>query len=67
MQEAFERLPAIQQRFINRPLFEKAYSCVAVSKGNDNALIQIIREEVADCPHLEPDLLRYCKLVKRVM
>lgn len=62
MDNAFGRLTGIQKLNINKNAFEIAYKCVA--SGNTE---QSIRNVTRDCPHLEADLRRYCKLVERVM
>ena len=67
MEAAFERLTSVQQRNINKHMFAVAYNCVVKSKGNPKALLSVIREETSSCEHLEPDLIRYCKLVQKVM
>ena len=67
MEAAFERLPAIQQKNINRQMFAIAYSCVVRSRGDTDVLVQIVQNEARDFSHLEADLMRYCKLVRRVM
>jgi hypothetical protein len=67
MEAAFERLTAVQQKNVNKHMFAIAYNCVVRSKGNEDFLMQIICEETSKCSHLKPDLIRYCKLVQRVM
>ena len=67
MEAAFERLTEVQRRNVNKRMFVVAYDCVVRSKGDPEALLQAVRRETADCRHLEPDLLRYCRLVQRVM
>lgn len=67
MDEAFERLTAVQQRNVNKHMFVVAYGCVVRSKGDKGALVREVRKETADCPELEADLLRYCRLVQCVM
>jgi hypothetical protein len=67
MDEAFDRLTIVQQRNVNKHMFVVAYNCVVRSKGDNSALVKEVRKETADCPELEADLLRYCKLVQRVM
>ena len=67
MEAAFERLTAVQQRNINKHMFAVAYNCVVKSKGDPEALSSIIREEAYEEKHLEPDLIRYCRLVQKVM
>jgi len=67
MNAAFERLTEVQQKNVNKLMFITAYNCVAKSKGDPDTLLNIVRNETADCPHLELDLLRYCRLVQRVM
>jgi hypothetical protein len=62
MDNAFGRLTDIQKQNINKHMFEIAYKCVA--SGNTE---QAIHDVTRDCPHLEADLRRYCKLVEKVM
>ncbi len=68
MEAAFDRLTQVQKDNINRHMFEIAYKCVARSDGNIEYLKQIVSNEtsVSNFPHLEKDLLRYCKLVLSV-
>ena len=67
MEAAFERLTAVQQRNINKHMFAVAYNCVIRSKGDPDVLKHLISEETSGCEHLQPDLLRYCRLVQNVM
>ena len=67
MEAAFDRLTTVQKKNINKHMFAVAYNCVVKSKGNPEALLSIVREETSNCRHLEPDLVRYCRLVQRVM
>ena len=67
MDAAFGRLTDIQQKCVNREMFNTAYGCVARSRGDPNALNKMVQEITRDCPHLEADLARYCKLVQGVM
>jgi hypothetical protein len=66
MDAAFDRLTQVQKDNINKYMFEFAYNCVIRSSGKTEYLKQIIREETRNSPHLEKDLLRYCKLVNSV-
>ena len=70
MDTAFDRLTQVQKDNINKYMFEFAYKCVTKSDseagGKTEYLKQIIREETSNSPHLEKDLLRYCKLVNSV-
>jgi len=75
MEEAFNRLTKVQQNNINKYMFEIAYKCVAKSgsqlwaphpKQGQDILVQIVKETASDYPHLEKDLLRYCKLADSV-
>ena len=68
MEAAFDRLTQVQKDNINKHMFEFAYKCVikSDSSGNIEYLKQIVREETSSSPHLEKDLLRYCKLVNSV-
>ena len=66
MDAAFDRLTQVQKDNINKYMFEFAYNCVIRSSGKTEYLKQIIHEETRDSPHLEKDLLRYCKLVNSV-
>ncbi len=67
MGAAFGRLTDIQQKCVNREMFNTAYSCVARSRGDPDALAEMVQETTRNCPHLEADLVRYCKLVQGVM
>jgi hypothetical protein len=67
MEAAFERLTTVQQRNVNKHMFVAAYNCIVKSRGDTGLLASIVREETANCPHLEADLMRYCKMVQRVM
>lgn len=67
MEAAFERLATVQQKNVNKHMFVVAYNCIVKSKGNTELLMSIVREETASCPHLEADLMRYCRMVQRVM
>lgn len=66
MEEAFNRLTKVQQNNINKYMFEIAYKCVAKSGSQQEILVQIVKETVENYPHLEKDLLRYCKLADSV-
>jgi len=66
MEEAFNRLTTVQQNNINKYMFEIAYKCVAKSGSQPDILVQIVKETASDYPHLEKDLLRYCKLADSV-
>lgn len=66
MDAAFDRLTQVQKDNINKYMFEFAYRCVIKSEGNIEYLKQIVCEETRSSPHLEKDLLRYCKLVDSV-
>ena len=48
-------------------MFRVAYDCVVRSKSDQGALLHIVQSETEGCRHLEQDLLRYCRLVQRVM
>jgi hypothetical protein len=67
MDAAFERLTEVQRANVNRHMFRVAYECVVRSKGDQDALLHIVQSETEGCRHLEQDLLRYCRLVQRVM
>lgn len=67
MEAAFERLTAVQQKNINKHMFAVAYNIVVRSKGNPDTLLSVVNEETSGCEHLQPDLMRYCKLVQKVM
>ena len=67
MEAAFERLTAVQQRNINKQMFAVAYNIVVRSKGDSDTMLSMVNEETSGCKHLQPDLIRYCKLVGRVM
>ena len=67
MDAAFDRLTEVQKRNVNKQMFVVAYGCVVRSKGDPDALARIVQSETADCQHLEPDLIRYCRLVQSVM
>lgn len=65
MDAAFDRLTKIQQNNVNKQMFVFAYECVA--KSRNEALERIIDQETVAQPHLRADLVRYCRLVQRVM
>ena len=67
MEAAFERLTAVQQKNINKHMFAVAYNIVVRSKEDPNTLLLMVDDETSGCKHLQPDLIRYCKLVSRVM
>ncbi len=64
MEEAFERLTAIQQRSINKRMFEVACQIVLDLKINKK---EAVRQHTVSCPHLAADLFRYCKLAELVI
>ena len=66
MDEAFDRLTDVQKENINHDMFILAFNCIAKSKYDPVLLERIIAEETTDCPHMLPDLRRYCKLVESV-
>ncbi len=66
MDEAFDRLTDVQKENINHDMFIIAFNCIARSKYDHSLLERIIVEETIDCPHMLPDLKRYCKLVESV-
>ena len=67
MEAAFERLTEVQRANVNKHMFRVAYNCVVRSRGDHEALLRIVHSETESCRHLEQDLLRYCRLVQRVM
>lgn len=66
MDEAFDRLTDVQKENINHDMFIIAFNCIARSKYDHSLLERIIAEETIECPHMLPDLKRYCKLVESV-
>ena len=67
MEEAFGRLTAIQQRSVNKRMFEAACKIVLRCGDDTDAYKEAIRHETASCPHLASDLFRYCKLAQSVI
>lgn len=65
MDDAFERLSQIQKSNINKQMFGFAYKCVATS-GYNSPIHEIVLQATKDCPHLAPDLMRYCRLVSSI-
>ena len=66
MDTAFDRLADIQKQNINRRMFAIAYLCVVQSKGDPDVLMSLILRQTESCPHLTPDLIRYCRLADSV-
>lgn len=69
MEEAFGRLTAIQQKNINMAMFVFVYGCIVKSKGSYDAFVGIVSEEIGTSrtSDLECDIMRYYKLVQKVM
>ena len=66
MDQAFDRLTMIQKNNVNKQMFVVAYNCVIQSRGDPAILQELVSHQTADCPHLAPDLIRYCRLVESV-
>ena len=66
MDEAFDRLTAIQKNNVNKQMFVLAYSCIVQSKGDPETLRSLILRQTENCPYLTSDLIRYCRLVESV-
>lgn len=67
MDEAYRRLPKIQQQNINKEMFVFAYDCIVQSKGDDSELQRLILRKTESSPHIRSDVIRYCRLVKSAM
>ena len=68
MEDAFGRLTAIQQRSINKRMFEVACQIVLeCGDSNTSAFKEVVRQHTVSCPHLAADLFRYCKLAESVI
>lgn len=67
MEEAFGRLTAIQQKNINKAMFVFVYNCIVRSKGDYDIFVNIVQEEISNFGDLECDVIRYYKLIHKVM
>jgi len=70
--DLLEKLTPLQRQCINISKFVEAYNIVVSNECNYNMIIDYITNKLSHCPqigctHEAADMLRYCRLILRIM